>query len=110
MDWNAALAEENRDLATYRAEAPETAAGFTALHHAAMAEGELDVKTKELIALGIGIAKQCIDCIGYHVIAAKKAGATRKEVTETISVAIMMGGGPAYMYGAKALSAFDQLD
>lgn len=109
MDWKTALADENHDLASYRTVAAETAAGFTALHRAAMSEGALDVKTKELIALGIGISKQCIDCIGFHVIAAKKAGATREDVTETISVAIMMGGGPAYMYGAKALAAFDQL-
>ena len=109
MDWKSQLADESRDLASYRKAAPDTAHAFTALHHAAMTEGALEVKTKELIALGIGISKQCVDCIGYHMIAAKKAGATREDVAETISVAVMMGGGPAYMYGAKALAAFDQL-
>ncbi|MCK0139014.1 carboxymuconolactone decarboxylase family protein [Aliiroseovarius sp. F47248L] len=44
-----------------------------------------------------------------HIRAAIKAGANREEVAETVSVAIMMGGGPGYMYGARALKAFDQL-
>ena len=109
MDWKTTIAESNANLEAYRAVAPETAKGFSALHHAAMAEGALDVKSKELIALGIGIAKQCIDCIGFHVIAAKKAGASREDIAETVSVAIMMGGGPSFMYGAKALDAYDQL-
>jgi len=109
MNWKTTIAESNSNLDTFRGLAPDTAKGFTALHHAAMAEGDLDVKTKELIALGIGIAKQCIDCIGFHVIAAKKAGASREDITETISVAIMMGGGPSFMYGSKALEAYDQL-
>ena len=34
--------------------------------------------------------------------------ATREEVAETISVSMYMGGGPAFMYGARALEAFDQ--
>jgi alkylhydroperoxidase/carboxymuconolactone decarboxylase family protein YurZ len=50
-----------------------------------------------------------VDCIGYHVQGAIKAGATREDVADTISVAVMMGGGPAYMYGVKALEAYDQL-
>ena len=37
------------------------------------------------------------------------AGATRQEIAETVSVCVMMGGGPAYMYGVKALEAYDQL-
>lgn len=41
--------------------------------------------------------------------AAAKAGATRDDIADTVSVAIMMGGGPAYMYGVRALEAHDQL-
>lgn len=108
MDWTTELATSSRNLGTYRAAQPDTAKGFAALHHAAMKAGAIAVKEKELIALAIGIAKQCVDCIGFHVTAAISAGATRDEIAETISVAIMMGGGPAYMYGAKALEAFDQ--
>lgn len=66
-------------------------------------------REKELQALAIGIATRCVDCIGFHVQAAHKAGATRDQVAETIGMAMMMGVGPAYMYGAKALEAWDQL-
>ena len=50
----------------------------------------------------------CEDCIAYHVHDAVAAGANRKEIAETIGVAVMMGGGPAAVYGAQALEATDQ--
>ena len=74
-----------------------------------MGDGSLTSREKELVALGIGISKQCVDCIGFHMQSAIKAGATRDDIAETIGVAMMMGGGPAYMYGVKALEAYDQL-
>ncbi|SFL02764.1 alkylhydroperoxidase AhpD family core domain-containing protein [Loktanella salsilacus] len=61
------------------------------------------------MCIAIGIAKQCDDCIGFHVKAAIAAGVTREEIAETISVAMYMGGGPSFMYGARALEAFDQM-
>ncbi len=109
MDWKAHLKETSDNLNEFRRIQPEAGHGFTALHRGAMAEGTLDVKTKELIALAIGVSTRCVDCIGFHVQAAAKAGATRDDVAETVSVAVMMGGGPAYMYGVKAIEAYDQL-
>lgn len=44
-----------------------------------------------------------------HAAACIKAGASREEFVEAISVAIMMAGGPATVYGGKALACFDQL-
>ena len=67
--------------------------GFAALHSASTADGALPTKTKELIALAIGISVHCDGCIAYHVHDALHAGATRAEVIETIGVAVMMGGG-----------------
>ena len=72
--------------------------------------GVLDSKTKELIALAIGITARCDGCLAFHAKAAKKHGATRDEVIETIAVALYMGGGPSMIYGAEALSCFDALD
>jgi AhpD family alkylhydroperoxidase len=109
MDWKTELAEANANLATYREASPTGAAGFTAMHKAAMEGGVIGVKEKEFMSLSIGIAKQCIDCIGFHVKAAIAAGATREEIAEVVSVAIYMGGGPSYMYGVKALECYDQL-
>jgi AhpD family alkylhydroperoxidase len=109
MDWKEHLQETSENLASFRAIQAETGHGFTALHRASMGDGALDIKTKELIALAIGISTRCVDCIGFHVQGALKHGASRDEVAETISVAVMMGGGPAYMYGVKALEAYDQM-
>lgn len=49
-------------------------------------------------------------CIAYHTHGALKAGATRQEVHEAVGVAILMGGGPAMIYGCEALAALDQFE
>lgn len=87
---------------------PAAMSAFMALHGATVKNGALNTKTKELIALAIGITVRCDGCIAYHVHDAVAAGANREEVLETIGVAIMMGGGPSVIYGAEALEALDQ--
>jgi AhpD family alkylhydroperoxidase len=109
MNWSEELNSTNANLENYRSSQPDTAKGFTTLHRASMKPGTVGAKEKELIALAIGISKQCVDCIGFHVKASIAAGASREEIAETVSVCVMMGGGPAYMYGVKALEAYDQL-
>jgi AhpD family alkylhydroperoxidase len=81
---------------------------FSQLHHKSLIDGALNTKVKELMCLAIGIAVHCDGCIAYHVHDALKAGASRQEVVETISVAVMMGGGPAAVYAAMAMEALDQ--
>ena len=88
--------------------APEPMKGYMALMKAATADGVLDGKTKELMALGIAVAQRCEGCLVFHARAAHQKGASREEVAETIAVAIEMGGGPAAVYGGEAMAAFDQ--
>lgn len=88
--------------------APETAKAFTALAIAATAPKALDTKTKELIAVAVGITAHCDGCVAYHTRAAWKQGASRQELVETVAAAIYMGGGPAAVYGADALRAYDE--
>ncbi|GKT07771.1 carboxymuconolactone decarboxylase family protein [Desulforhabdus sp. TSK] len=83
---------------------------FAQLNGAATAAGVLSTKTKQLIALGIGITVRCDGCIAYHVHDALRAGATKQEILETIGIAILMGGGPAVVYGCEALEALDQFE
>ena len=71
---------------------------FMELSKAALKPGELDVKTKELIAAAVGLAVRCDYCIVHHVYEAFKAGATRQELIETACVTNLMGGGPAVTY------------
>lgn len=87
---------------------PGVMQGFGALHEASLKSGALDGKVKELIALGIAITVRCDGCISYHVHDAMKAGATEQEIAETVSVAILMGGGPSVVYGIEAMQAFQQ--
>ncbi|MEC9434521.1 MAG: carboxymuconolactone decarboxylase family protein [Pseudomonadota bacterium] len=108
MDWPAFLNDTNRQLASFREAQPEAQQGFAQLARAATRPGALDPKTKELIALAIGIAAHCDACIGFHVRAARRHGAAREEIAETVAMCLYMGGGPSLMYGAKALDAFDQ--
>ena len=61
-----------------------------------------------MMALSIRIAVGCEGCIAYHVHDAIEAGATRPELLETISVGLMMGGGPGSIYAAHALDAIEQ--
>jgi AhpD family alkylhydroperoxidase len=87
---------------------PEVLQGFRQLNAAAMKEGALPVKHKELIALGIAISARCDGCISYHVRGALAAGASEEEIVECIGVAISMGGGPSVTYGTQAYEALQQ--
>ena len=95
-------------LATLRSGAPDVMKSFGNLGRAAMADGALTAKTKELMALALGVAARCDPCIGYHVQALVKLGASRQELDETLGVVVYMGGGPALMYAANAIAAFDE--
>jgi AhpD family alkylhydroperoxidase len=84
---------------------PEVYKGFAALHDAALVDGALDVKTKELIALAIAISTECDGCIAAHAHAAVRHGATLEEAAEAIGVTFLMNGGPATIYGPRAYAA-----
>ena len=85
---------------------PEVYKGFGDLSRAAMGAGAVDSKIKELIAMVIGVVEGCDGCIASHARGAVRAGATKQEAAEVIGVSIMMHGGPATIYGARAFSAF----
>lgn len=85
---------------------PDVYAGFGELSKAAFADGELDRRTKELIALAIGVVEGCDGCIASHGQAAARAGATRQQAAEAIGVTFLMHGGPATIHGARAYEAF----
>ncbi|MDX8406598.1 MAG: carboxymuconolactone decarboxylase family protein [Mariprofundus sp.] len=95
-------------IGSLRKTIPGTTQAFSGLAQAAMAEGVLDQKTKEFLALAIGVAAHCEGCIGFHVKKLVALGATREEVMEVLGVAIYMGGGPALMYAAEAEEAFEE--
>ncbi|WP_052254797.1 carboxymuconolactone decarboxylase family protein [Salinicoccus sp. YB14-2] len=87
---------------------PETMRQYKKLQNSAYAEGALDKKTKEIIALTYAIADKCEGCIGNHVNKLVGLGASREEIAEIAEIAIVMGGGPGMVYGGKALEAYDE--
>lgn len=102
-------ADISASIAKLRKEIPDVMTGFSAMSQAATKEGALDKKTKELIALALGVAARCDGCIGFHVQTLIKLGVKREELMETLGMAIYMGGGPSLMYAAEAVSAFEEM-
>lgn len=79
--------------------------GFSSLAQAAAGgDGALNKKTKELIALALGVAAHCDGCIGFHAEALVNLGAARAEVEEALGMAVYMGGGPSLMYATDAIT------
>ena len=101
-------ADINKGIAKLREGAPEAMAGFSTLARSAMKAGTLAAEQKELIALSIGVAGHCDGCIGFHAKALARMGCSRDHVMEALAVAVYMGGGPALMYAADAIHAFDE--
>ena len=104
----AITASVSDSLRKLRADIPDVTKAFSGLARAASAPGALDVKTKELLALALGVAAHCDACIGFHVQALVRAGATREEFAEALGMAVYMGGGPSLMYAADAVQAWEQ--
>jgi AhpD family alkylhydroperoxidase len=98
------------DIRKLRKDIPDTMQAFSALAQAATRDGALDRKTKELIALALGVAARCDGCIGFHTEALVKLRASRQEVEETLGMAVYMGGGPSLMYAADAIAAYEQFE
>ncbi len=99
----------NDHLAPFRQSQSEAMLGFGQLARSAMADGAINAKNKELMALAIGITQHCSGCIGFHVKALIRLACSRQELEEMLAVCVYMGGGPALMYAAEALSAFDEM-
>ncbi|QRN84642.1 carboxymuconolactone decarboxylase family protein [Clostridia bacterium] len=82
---------------------PECMKAFMGLLDASYKEDALDVKTKELISIGIACYNRCEYCIVYHCYNAFKAGASKKEILEAAMVSVAFGGGPSMAYSITLL-------
>lgn len=95
-------------LKDFGKEIPETMQGFNQMSKATHADGALSAKTKELIAIAIGISARCQGCLAFHAPACVRLGVTRAEFEEMLQVAIYMGGGPSLMTAAEAMLAYEE--
>jgi AhpD family alkylhydroperoxidase len=90
---------------------PELLQAWHGMSQAAFTGGNaLDKKTRELIAIALGVAARCDGCLGFHADALVKLGASRQEVAEALGIAVYMGGGPSLMTAAEAMKAFLQFE
>ena len=107
-DWPAMAANLIPAIKQLHRSSPGVMKAFREMGAAAHDGGALDPKTKELLAVAISVAVRCDPCITYHVEGARKHGASREEIAETLGLAVYMGAGPSAMYAAQALEAYDQ--
>lgn len=83
---------------------------FFALDTQTYRPGALDGKTKELLGLVASMVLRCDDCISYHVDQCRQAGASRDELFETFSVALVVGGSIVIPHLRRAVDFLDQLE
>lgn len=108
VDYQQVLSDLASPIAELRELVPEVWSAYVAEHRAVLADGALDAKTKELMALVAAIVKRCDGCIASHARGAARRGASEAEVAEAIGVAMLMDGGPATVYGPRSFEAFKQ--
>lgn len=82
---------------------------FLELEKAAYSDGALPKKTKELIAVGISVVRNCESCMQWHIEEAAAAGASEREILEAMEVAMEMGGGPATVSTRFALEVMESV-
>lgn len=87
--------------------APETDEAFGAFSKAVFAEGALDARTKQIIAVAVAHVTQCPWCIEGHVKAARREGASSEQIMEAIWVAAEMRAGAAFAHSVKALDLME---
>jgi AhpD family alkylhydroperoxidase len=82
---------------------------FFALDSRTYEPGALPGKTKELLGLVASMVLRCDDCITYHLVRCKEAGATDDELLETFSIALVVGGSIVIPHLRRAVDTLDQL-
>lgn len=96
------LAAQRRDLT------PDASAAFQAFQSKVFADGALDQKSKQIIAVAVAHVTQCQQCIRSHTKAALRAGATPQQLMEAVWVAAEMRAGGAYAHSNVMLAAINE--
>jgi AhpD family alkylhydroperoxidase len=71
-------------------------------------DGQIPRKYRELIAIAVAHATQCVYCIKVHTQKAKRAGATKQEVAEAVLLAAALRAGAAAAHGTQAMKFYDK--
>src|SRR5579862_6722696 len=71
-------------------------------------DGKIPRKYRELIAVAVAHTTQCVYCIEVHTKNAKRAGASKEEVAESVLLAAALRAGGAAAHGTLAMKFYDQ--
>ena len=94
-------------IGEFAAASPDTFKGYQTLSRAAEKTGQLDARTRELIALAVSVTTRCDGCITVHAAEALRLGASKAEIAEALGVAVALNAGAAMVYSARALDALE---
>ena len=82
---------------------------FLQMEETTYSDGALTKKQKELIAIGVSVVINCESCMQWHITQAAAAGASMREVLESVEVGIELGGGPATVSARFALEVMEHV-
>ena len=107
MDWVDLIKRSGTGLRELARLSPGTMKGYLALHEASNEMGQLDAKTRELIALAVAVTTRSDGCIADHTKNAIRLGVSKEQVAEAIGVAVAMNAGAALTYAGRVLDAYE---
>ncbi len=79
-------------MRSYALMTPEIKKAYMAFYKATYGGGELDLLTKEYVAIGAALALGCKGCLEGHMKKAKKLGATSEQIAEVVGVTLGVAG------------------
>lgn len=94
-----ALQDYKEGLGVFNEHSPKLVASFNRFTEECFKAGKLDAKTKQLMALALGVFSNDEYCIIYHTKGALDQGASEAEIMEAVGVAAAFGGGAAMAQG-----------
>ncbi|MGF6768391.1 AhpD family alkylhydroperoxidase [Paraburkholderia sp. GAS199] len=109
LNWSELLGTLKRSSNLLGNSNPKMLEAYRNLAAAQGANGALDAKTRELIAIAVAVTTRCDGCISSHTAAAIQAGATEAEVSDALGTAIALNAGAAYVYSLHAMEAMQNL-
>jgi AhpD family alkylhydroperoxidase len=82
--------------------------GYNQFNTAAVKEGKLTAKFKEIIAVAVAHATQCPYCIDVHTKNASKIGATNEELAEAVLVTSALLAGGSYAHLSNLIDSYKE--
>ena len=79
-------------MRSYALLTPEIKQAYMKFYKTTYGGGHLDLKTKELVAIGAALALGCKGCLEGHMKKAKKMGVTAEELAEVVGVTLGVAG------------------